>query len=73
MIAGDNCESGFPDAILQRWAAFRDELAHGADGMRQPPRCVTPDEAFASHRLFPAALESHRTGGTIRLEDVAGT
>jgi predicted dehydrogenase len=53
-------EFGFADAILQMWAAFCDELAHGRDGMRQPFHCATPDEAAATHRLFTAALESHR-------------
>jgi len=41
-------------------AAFLDELAHGRDGMRQPFTCATPAEAAATHRLFTAALESHR-------------
>jgi predicted dehydrogenase len=52
-------EFGFSDAILQMWAAFCDELAHGRDGMRQPFYCATPEEAAATHRLFTAALESH--------------
>jgi predicted dehydrogenase len=52
-------EFGFADAILQMWAAFCDELAHGRDGMRQPFHCATPEEAAATHRLFTAALESH--------------
>jgi predicted dehydrogenase len=53
-------EFGFSDAILQMWAAFCDELAHGRDGMRQPFYCATPEEAAVTHRLFTAALESHR-------------
>jgi predicted dehydrogenase len=58
-ITGAIFEFGFSDAILQMWAAFLDELAHGRDGMRQPFHCVTPEEAAATHRLFTAALRSH--------------
>jgi predicted dehydrogenase len=55
-ITGGIFEFGFPDAILQMWAAFCDELAHGKDGMRQPFGCVTPEEAAESHRVFSEAL-----------------
>jgi len=58
-ITGAIFEFGFSDAILQMWAAFLDELAHGRDGMRQPFHCATPEEAAATHRLFTAALRSH--------------
>ena len=51
-------EFGFADALQQMWAAFLDELAHGRDGMRQPFRCVTPEEAAYTHDLFTAALRS---------------
>ena len=57
-ITGAIFEFGFSDAILQMWAAFLDELAHGRDGMRQPFYCATPDEAAGTHRLFTAALRS---------------
>jgi predicted dehydrogenase len=60
-ITGAIFEFGFSDAILQMWAAFLDEVAHGRDGMRQPFHCATPAEAAATHRLFTAALESQRT------------
>ncbi len=66
-ITGDIFEFGFTDAILQMWAAYCDELAHGRDGMRQPFTCATPDEVAACHDLFTAALASQRTGETIRL------
>jgi predicted dehydrogenase len=59
-ITGGIFEFGFSDAILQMWASFLDELAHGRDGMRQPFHCATPAEAAATHRVFTAALESHR-------------
>ena len=59
-ITGGIFQFGFPDAILQMWAAFLHELAHGGP----PPRfagCVTPEEALLSHRLFTAALASQRS------------
>lgn len=59
-ITGGIFEFGFSDAILQMWAAYLDELAHGRAGMRQPFYCATPEEAAATHRLFTAALTSHR-------------
>ena len=61
-ITGAIFEFGFSDAILQMWAAFLDELAHGRDGMRQPFHCATPAEAAATHRLFTAALRSQAHG-----------
>src|SRR5438105_6996652 len=57
-ITGAIFESGFSDAILQMWAAFLDELAHGRQGMRQPCHCATPEETASTHRLFTAALRS---------------
>ena len=65
-ITGGIFEFGFSDAIQQMWAAFVDELAHGAD-MRGPFRCATPEEAAATHRIFTAALESDRTGTVVKL------
>ena len=61
-ITGGIFEFGLSDALLQMWAAFCDELAHGADGMQQPLRCVTPEEAAASHRIFTDALASQAGG-----------
>ncbi len=66
-ITGAIFEFGFPDAILQMWAAFLDELAHGRDGMRQPFHCATPEEAAATHRVFTAALESQREASVVTL------
>ena len=70
-ITGAIFEFGFSDAILQMWAAFLDELAHGRDGMRQPFHCVTPEEAAATHRLFTAALESQREGSVAEVDSPA--
>jgi predicted dehydrogenase len=66
-ITGDIFEFGFTDAILQMWAAYCDELAHGREGMRQPFTCVTPDEVAQCHDLFTAALSSQRTAQTVHL------
>src|SRR5580765_5582704 len=66
-ITGAIFEFGFSDAILQMWAAFLDELAHGRDGMRQPFCCATPEEAAATHRLFTAALRSHAEQAVVTL------
>jgi predicted dehydrogenase len=60
-------EFGFSDAILQMWAAFCDELAHGREGMRQPFHCATPEEAALTHRLFTAALRSHEERAVVEV------
>jgi predicted dehydrogenase len=49
-------EPGFPDCILQMWAAF---LAERAGQLGGKFGCVTPEEAVRSHELFAAALQSH--------------
>ncbi len=67
-ITGGIFEFGFSDSILQMWAAFCDELVNGSDGMLQPFRCATPEEAEGSHRVFTAALESNRSGNTIPIQ-----
>ncbi len=66
-ITGPNFEFGFSDAILQMWAAFCDELVHGKEGMHQPLTCATPEETAFSHRLFTAALQSHRERCVVEL------
>jgi predicted dehydrogenase len=65
-VTGGIFEFGFPDAIMQMWAAFLDELEHGED-MRGAFRCATPEEAAATHRIFTAALQSDRDGSVVRL------
>lgn len=60
-ITGHIFEFGFPDAMLQMWASFLDELS----GNQPPFGCATPEEALGSHRVFTAALESARTGATV--------
>ncbi len=58
-ITGGIFEHGFPDCFLQMWASF---LAERAGLLGGKFGCVTPDEALASHRLFHAALRSHKSG-----------
>jgi predicted dehydrogenase len=65
-ISGSIFEFGFSDAILQMWAAFCDEIVHGVE-MKQPLRCALPEETAISHQLFTAALESQRTGKTLKI------
>ena len=63
-ITGGIFEPGFPDCILQMWAAFLAERAGRLDGKFG---CVTPDEAVQSHQLFAAALQSHAEKRAIEL------
>ena len=63
-ITGGIFEPGFPDCFQQMLAAYFAERA-GALGDRFG--CVRPEEALASHRLFAAALTSHRQQAVIPL------
>ena len=58
-ITGGIFEFGFSDSILQMWAAFLYELTE-AKPLKQFAACVTPEETALSHRLFTAALKSHK-------------
>jgi predicted dehydrogenase len=66
-ITGGIFEFGFSDAILQMWAAFLYELAHGRP-LSRFAGCVIPEETALSHRLFTAALESQRTTAVVAVE-----
>lgn len=63
-ITGEIFEFGFPDAILQMWAAFTAERA-GLLGDRFG--CATPEEALLSHQMFAAAEQSHRDQTVVQL------
>jgi predicted dehydrogenase len=63
-ITGGIFEFGFPDCFLQMWAAF---AAERAGLLENRFGCVTPDEAVLSHRLFAAALQSHREKRAVEL------
>jgi len=67
VITGGIFEFGFPDVMLQMWAAFCDELVHRGN-MSQPFHCATPDEAAQSHRLFTAALRSQRERRMVEID-----
>jgi predicted dehydrogenase len=56
-ITGAIFEPGFPDLLMQMWAAFLAERA-GLLGGRFG--CATPDEAVASHEIWEAAMASQR-------------
>jgi len=62
-ITGEIFEFGFSDALLQMWASFLDELVN-RDAMKGSFGCATPTEALVSHRLFTAALLSHKNRST---------
>lgn len=55
-ITGGIFEPGFPDILMQMWAAF---LAERAGQLGDRFGCATPDEAVAHHELWAAALRSH--------------
>lgn len=61
VVTGGIFEFGFPDALLQMWAAFFAER-EGTLGGRFA--CATPDEALLSHKLWAAAQESHSSGSS---------
>ena len=65
-ITGGIFQFGFSDAILQMWAAFLYELAHGAP-LGKFAGCARPDEVVLSHHLFTAALESQRSRSVVSL------
>ncbi len=65
-ITGGIFEFGFPDAILQMWAAFLYELTEGKP-LAKFAGCVTPEEVAVSHKLFTAALESQKKNTTVAI------
>jgi len=66
-VTGPIFEFGFPDALLQMWAAYLAERV-GTLGDRFAP--ATPSEALASHQVFDAALRSHETSDRVDLTAV---
>ncbi|MHC4678372.1 MAG: Gfo/Idh/MocA family protein [Planctomycetota bacterium] len=55
---------GVSDAVLQMWAAFVHEFDQGRPLTRFSGP-VTPQETTLWHRLFTAALESHKSGSVV--------
>jgi predicted dehydrogenase len=62
-ITGSIFEPGFPDILMQMWAAF---LAERAGVLAGRFGCATPDEAVAQHEIWAAALESQRDRTVVR-------
>lgn len=63
-ITGAIFEPGFPDILMQMWAAF---LAERAGLLGDRFGCATPDEAVAQHEIWAAALESQREQSVVSL------
>ena len=63
-ITGPIFEFGFPDALLQMWAAY---FAERSGELGEAFGCATPGEALATHELFDAALRSSATGAAAEL------
>jgi predicted dehydrogenase len=63
-ITGGIFEPGFPDILMQMWAAF---LAERAGVLGERFGCATPDEAVSSHEIWAAAMESHEQQSVVSL------
>lgn len=59
VVTGGIFEFGFPDALLQMWAAY---FAEREQMLGERFGCATPDEALLSHKLWAAAQDSHDSG-----------
>lgn len=65
-VTGAIFEFGAPDAFMQMMAAFMYELSHGRP-LNKVAQCPTPQETHNCHRLFTAALESHKNKNTVKI------
>jgi predicted dehydrogenase len=63
-ITGAIFEPGFPDILMQMWAAY---LAEREGLLEDRFGCATPEEAVSHHELWAAALTSQREQKVIRL------
>jgi predicted dehydrogenase len=63
-ITGSIFEPGFPDVLMQMWAAF---LAERAGLLGKRFGCATPDEAVLAHELWDGALRSARDRTVVAL------
>jgi predicted dehydrogenase len=64
VITGGIFEPGFPDILLQMWAAF---LAERAGQLGDRFGCATVEEAVASHRIWAAALASQKSNAAVEV------
>ncbi len=65
-ITGGIFEFGALDAFMQMIAAFMYELGHDKP-LSRPAACPTAAEMHHCHRLFTAALQSHKVKDTVKL------
>lgn len=63
-ITGGIFEVGFPDIIMQMWAAY---LLEREGNLGDRFGCATPDEALRSQELFAAALTSQKNQDVVPL------
>lgn len=63
-ITGGIFEPGFPDILMQMWAAY---LAEREGQLGDRFGCATPDEAVASHEIWAAALSAHKNQQVVHL------
>jgi predicted dehydrogenase len=63
-ITGAIFEPGFPDILMQMWAAY---LAERAGLLGDKFGCATPDEAIAHHEIWAAALQSQQSTSVVTL------
>jgi predicted dehydrogenase len=63
-ITGGIFEPGFPDVLMQMWAAYFTER-EGVLGDRFG--CARPDEAVMTQRIFAAALESQKNNSVVTI------
>ena len=75
-VTGSIFEFGFPDAILQMWAAFLHELVCGQP-LKCFAACVTPAEVALSHQLFTCRIgvsgeAERRKGVRVAVEKTEG-
>lgn len=66
-ITGGIFEPGFSDCFMQMLAAY---FAEREGFLNDRFGCVTPEEALMSHRVFDAALLSHKTKSAVEIQAV---
>lgn len=64
VITGGIFEFGFPDALLQMWAAY---LAEREGMLGDRFACASINEVLDSHRIFSAALKSHSDQSAVKI------
>jgi predicted dehydrogenase len=70
VITGGIFEFGFPDALLQMWAAY---LAEREGKLGDRFACASIYEALESHQVFSAALKSHSNKSAVKVDQLNGS